>query len=467
MIRQMAERTRILVVDDERSMREMLSILLARHDYDVTTATSGNKAIRLLEGDDQFDLVITDLMMDRGSGIDVLETVKSQDPSCEVIVITAFGTTESAVEAMKKGAYDYLAKPFNVDEFLIIVRQALERRALIRENTDLRARVRGEYRFEDIVGRSAPMRDVIAICRKVSGSAATVLITGESGTGKEVAARAIHFGGERADKPFVPVNCGALPEQLMESEMFGHVRGAFTGATDDKQGLFTAADGGTVFLDEVAELAPPLQVKLLRVLQDRRVRPVGSNEELPVDVRVISASNRDLEQLVAAGSFRTDLFYRLNVITIAIPPLRERPEDIPPLITDLLARHAVETGTAVSRVSRAALLALAGYDFPGNVRELSNILERAATLADGERIELADLPDAVRHERRESAPVLLPQDGADLDNMLTHVEQRLIEQALDRVGGVQTKAASLLGLSPRSLRYRMSKLEIDSSDDDK
>jgi two-component system response regulator PilR (NtrC family) len=332
MIREMASRTRIMVVDDERSMREMLSILLKRHGYAVTSASSGNKAIAILEGGEQFDVVITDLMMDRGSGLEVLEAVKRTSPDCEVIVITAFGTTETAVEAMKKGAYDYIAKPFNVDEFLIVLRQALERRTLIRENLHLKARVKGKYRFEDIVGRSPAMKEVIAICRKVADSGSSVLISGESGTGKEVAARAIHFGGPRADKPFVPINCGALPEQLMESEMFGHVRGAFTGATEDKQGLFKAADGGTVFLDEVGELPQPLQVKLLRVLQDRSVRPVGASIETPIDVRVISATNRNIEELVDTGRFRTDLYYRLNVIAIAIPRLRERSEDIPQLI---------------------------------------------------------------------------------------------------------------------------------------
>jgi len=467
MMRQMERKIRILAVDDERSMREMLEILLKRQGFAVVTASTGHKARELLDAGERFDIVITDLMMDRGTGIDVIEAVKRNDPDCEVIVITAFGTTESAVEAMKKGAYDYIAKPFNVDEFLIIVRQALERRRLIRENTDLKARVEGRYRFEDIVGRSPAMKEVISVCRKVAESNATVLISGESGTGKEVAARAIHFGGTRAGGPFVAINCGALPEQLMESEMFGHVRGAFTGATEDKEGLFRAADGGTVFLDEVGELPPPLQVKLLRVLQDRSVRPVGSSQEVAVDVRVISATNRDLEDLVAAGRFRTDLFYRLNVIGLRIPALRERPEDIPPLIDELLERIELETGAKVSSVSQEGLRALLAYDYPGNVRELSNILERAATLVSGERIGIADLPESVRGGRRESSPMLLPDEGADLGETLADIERRLIAQALARTGGVRTRAAELLGLSLRSLRYRMEKLGIESSGDDK
>jgi two-component system response regulator PilR (NtrC family) len=448
-------------------MREMLEILLKRQGYEVVTASTGDRARALLAEGERFDVVITDLMMDHGTGLDVLDAVKERDTDCPVVVITAFGTTESAVEAMKKGAYDYIAKPFNVDEFLIILRQALERRALIRENIDLKARVEGRYRFEDIVGRSPAMKEVIAICRKVAESNATVLISGESGTGKEVAARAIHFGGARASGPFVPINCGALPEQLMESEMFGHVRGAFTGATEHEDGLFRAAHGGTVFLDEVGELPAPLQVKLLRVLQDRSVRPVGSSSEVPVDVRVISATNRDLEEAVSSGSFRTDLFYRLNVIGLYVPPLRERPEDIPPLIDALLKRIELETGARARVVSQQGLRALLAYDYPGNVRELSNILERAATLASGDRIELGDLPDSVRGERRESAPVILPDAGADLGDTLAEVERRLIEQALQRTGGVRTRAAELLGVSLRSLRYRMDKLEIDSQDDEK
>jgi len=463
----MGHEIRILAVDDERSMREMLEILLKRQGYTVVTASTGNKARELLEAGERFDIVITDLMMDRGTGIDVLDAVKEHDPECEVIVITAFGTTETAVEAMKKGAYDYIAKPFNVDEFLIIVRQALERRKLIRENIDLKARVEGRYRFEDIVGRSPAMKAVIAICRKVAESNASVLISGESGTGKEVAARAIHFGGARASGPFVPINCGALPEQLMESEMFGHVRGAFTGATADKDGLFKVADRGTVFLDEVGELPPPLQVKLLRVLQDRNVRPVGSSREIPVDVRVISATNRDIDELVREGRFRTDLFYRLNVIALHVPPLRERPEDIPPLVDELLGRVELETGSRVAGVSSRAMRMLVAHDYPGNVRELSNVLERAATLASGDSIDIDDLPESVRGERRESAPVILPDDGADLGDTLAHVEKRLIEQALAKTGGVRTRAADLLGVSLRSLRYRMEKLEIDSLDDEK
>jgi two-component system response regulator PilR (NtrC family) len=463
----MTSAARILVVDDERSMREMLSILLKRAGHDVTTATSGQKAKALLDAGERFDLVVTDLLMDRGGGLDVLAAVKAADPATEVIVITAFGTTESAVEAMKRGAWDYLAKPFGVDEFLIVVGQALERRALIRENNDLRARVRGEFTFADITGRSKAMRDVIGLCRKVTDSTASIIVSGESGTGKELIARAIHCGGPRAAGPFVAVNCGALPEPLMESELFGHVKGAFTGAAEDKPGLFRAADGGTLFLDEVGELPLPLQVKLLRVLQERTVRPVGGEDEHPIDVRLISASNRELADLVERGAFRTDLFYRLNVIQVRLPPLRERREDLPLLTDSLLARLAREAGTAAKTLSPAALRVLADHDWPGNVRELANVLERAATLADGERIEPGDLPGELSGSGRRTGRrtgIDLPEGGVDLEAALAAVERGLIEQALSRTNGNRTAAAELLGVSFRSLRYRLPKLGIDPGD---
>ncbi len=453
----------ILVVDDESSMREMVSVLLKRHKFEVTTAGSFDQVIELLEAGNHFDLVVTDLLMDGGGGIEVLSEVKKRHQSCEVIVVTAFGTAETAVEAMKKGAFDYITKPFNVDEFIIIVRQALERQALIRENIDLRARMRGEYRFADIVGRSQIMQDIIALCRKVADSTATVLISGESGTGKEVVARAIHFAGPRADKPFVAVNCGALPEQLMESELFGHTKGSFTGATEDKEGLFPSAQGGTIFLDEIGELPPPLQVKMLRVLQDRMVRPVGSSAEMSVNIRVIAATNQDLENQVKKGSFRTDLFYRLNVIRIKLPQLYKRKEDIPLLTEYLLSRLSSEQGIPPKRVTQDAMRVLLRYDYPGNVRELANILERAVTLATSDDIEASDLPADIGYplEANTSQLLTLPEDGINLDTTLESFEQSLIEQALERTNGVRTKAAELLGISFRSLRYRLSKLNLE------
>jgi two-component system, NtrC family, response regulator PilR len=463
----MKSKARILVVDDETSMREMVSILLKRNDYDVDTAASGLEVRELFEKGERFDLVVTDLLMDRGGGLEVLNSVKTMDSSCEVIVVTAFATPETAVEAMKNGAIDYVTKPFNVEEFLIIVRKALERRRLIRQNVDLRARVRGKYRFADIAGRSEAMQEVIDICRKVAGSPTTVLISGESGTGKEVVARAIHFASDRAEKPFIAVNCGALPEHLMESELFGHTKGAFTGATEDNEGLVRAGEGGTVFLDEIGELPLPLQVKLLRVLQDRMVRPVGASSEVDVDIRILAATNRDLKDQVEKGEFRKDLFYRINVIHIVIPPLRERREDIVPLIDQLLERFSVERDVPASFVKQDAMRLLIDYDYPGNVRELANILERAAILASSQRIEISDLPPelAVPLNREQLRVPDVTEDGIDLELSLADFERYLIEKALEQTGGVRTKAASLLGISFRSLRYRLSKLGF--VDDDK
>ncbi len=463
----MSDGIRILVVDDERSVREMISILLAREGYDITTAPNGDKAETLLEAGERFDLVITDLAMDKGDGLQVLSAVKDRDPHCPVILVTAFGSTESAVEAMKKGAHDYIEKPFNVDKFKLIVRNAIDHRTLIRENIDLRARVRGEFYFADIIGRSEPMRKVIALCKKVSDSAATVHIGGESGTGKEVVARAIHFDGPRTSQSFVAVNCGALPEQLMESELFGHVRGAFTGATEDKPGLFEVAHGGTLFLDEIGELPLPLQVKLLRALQEKTIRPVGAASEIPVDVRIISATNNDLQELVTQNRFRADLFYRLNVIQIIMPPLRDRVEDIPPLVEIFLSQLVEQIGSRVKGIGNAAMRALMAYRYPGNVRELKNILERSATLASGEQIELDDLPPAILTD--DQAPIqtgtTLPDDGVDLDATLAGLEKKLIAQALDRSQGAQKPAAELLGITVRSLRYRIDKPENGSHDE--
>ncbi len=459
----MTEKSKILLVDDERSMREMVSILLKRNGFEVVTARSGKQAKEILEQDKNFALVITDLVMDRGGGLEVLAAVKEMGLGIEVIVFTAFGTPETAVDAMKMGAFDYVSKPFNVDEFMITVNQAIAHRALIRENEDLRARVRGEFRFADIIGRSRAMSEVVALCKKVADSMAGVLITGESGTGKEVIARALHFSSRRAAAPFLPINCGALPEQLMESELFGHVKGAFTGASQDKEGIFTAASGGTVFLDEIGELPLPLQVKLLRVLQEKTVRPVGSSHEIPIDVRITAATNRDLWAQTEEGAFRKDLFYRLNVINVFIPPLKQRKEDIPLLVEHLLDRLASDYGMPKKSISQEAMRALMRYDYPGNVRELGNILERASALSSDSMINLEDLPSSLSRASilPEPPAAVLPERGINLDHVLADFEISLIEQALKRANGVRTKAAEILGVSFRSFRYRLSKLGIE------
>lgn len=458
----MTDAARILIVDDERSMREMVTILLKRNGFQVETARSGKQAIGMLDSAGPFDLIVTDLVMDRGGGLEILNAVKEQNLGIEVIVFTAFGTPETAVEAMKLGAFDYISKPFNVEEFMIVVRQALKHRALVRDNERLRAKVKGEYRFADVIGRSDAMQQVVELCKKVAPSIATVLITGESGTGKEVVARSLHFSGPRASAPFLPINCGALPEQLMESELFGHIKGSFTGAVDTKKGIFDAAKGGTVFLDEIGELPLPLQVKLLRVLQEKQIRPVGASEEIPVDIRVVAATNQDLKQLVADGGFRSDLYYRLNVINIEIPPLRKRQEDIPLLAEFLLKRIATEQGVPRKTLSRDAMKRLLDYAYPGNVRELGNFLERAATLAPGETIQVDGLPPELLGSDVSSAPQMmaLPDDGVNLDTVLADMERNLIEQALTRTHGVRNKAAALLKISFRSFRYRLDKLGI-------
>jgi two-component system response regulator PilR (NtrC family) len=449
----------ILVVDDERSMREFLEILLRQQGHEVSAAADVPGALaRLGEGD--VDLVVTDLRLGSGSGIDVLRAVKERTPAAEVIVVTAFATTENAVQAMKLGAYDYVLKPFKVDELKLVVEKALERRRLVAENRALRHRAGRTADPPEILGRSAAIEEVRALVEKVAGARTTLLITGESGTGKEVAARAIHARAGAA-APFVAVNCGALPEGLIESELFGHEKGSFTGATERKTGLFEVAGTGTLFLDEVGELSPPMQVKLLRALQERRIRRVGGSADIAVGARMVAATNRDLAEDVRAGRFREDLFYRLNVIQIRMPPLRERREDVPLFLDHFLDRFAAELARPRPRLSHEAQRLLEAYGWPGNVRELANVVERAVTLAEGEVIEPAVLPAAVSGAVALPAEAPdLPESGFDLQAHLDGIERRLLEQALQRAGGVKTEAARLLSLTFRSLRYRLAKYGI-------
>jgi two-component system response regulator PilR (NtrC family) len=457
----------ILVVDDEASMREFLEILLSKQGHRVSVAADAAAALRRVE-EGGVDLVVSDLRLGADSGIDVLRAVKERSPATEVVMVTAFATTENAIHAMKLGAYDYVLKPFKVDELVLVVQKALEHRALLQENRVLRHRVgRPRLGVPDIVGRSAAIEEVRALVDKVAPTRTTVLVTGESGTGKEVVARAIHDRGDRRDQPFVAVNCGAIPEGLIESELFGHEKGSFTGATDAKAGLFEVAGSGTLFLDEVAELPAHLQVKLLRALQERRIRRVGGKADVAVDARIVAATNRDLQDEVRAGRFREDLFYRLNVIQLRMPPLRARREDIPLFLGHFLARFAVEAGKAEMRFSADAERRLCAYDYPGNVRELANVVERAVTLADGPEIGVADLPPALRAPAGTPAGAApqdgadLPEDGLDLQAHLDAIERHLLEQALARAGGVKTGAARLLSLTFRSLRYRLAKFGID------
>jgi two-component system, NtrC family, response regulator PilR len=468
---------RVLLVDDEPGLREMLSILLRREGYDVVPCPGFVRAREAIgSSPSPFALVLTDLVMPDGNGLDLLTKAKERNDATQVIVMTAHSTVEHALEAMRRGAYDFVAKPFSNAELRLLVGRALEKNEIVAENARLRAKLAADHPVDplDVLGKSAPMRAIADVIRRVASSKTTVLVTGESGTGKERIARAIHQSSERAPKPFLVVNCGALPENLMESELFGHEKGAFTGAAGKHAGLFRDADGGTVLLDEIGELPLALQVKLLRVLQERKVRPVGATAELPVDVRVVAATNRDVEKDVAEGKFRQDLYYRLNIIRIELPPLRSRSEDLPALVEVFVHRFAEEQGKHIRGLAPEALRALLAYGFPGNVRELENALERAVALCQAPTIGLGDLPPSIAGTAASPAPTLLslPDQGCDLDAVMAEAERRLILQALERTGGVRTQAAKLLGVSFRSLRYRLAKLGLevgeptDESDDE-
>ncbi len=449
---------RVLVVDDEKSMRDLLSITLERAGYDVGLADGGEAAVEAIRRE-TFDAIITDLRMPKVDGLEVLRAAKDASPDTAVLVITAVASTETAVEAMKLGAYDYITKPFKLDEVNLIIQNALERKRLRDENLYLRKQLQTRHRFENIIGKSPQIVAVFDTIRKIADSPATAMITGESGTGKELVARAIHFNSHRRDKPFVSVNCGAIPEGLMESELFGHVKGSFTGAVSNKVGLFSAAEGGTLFLDEITEIPPLLQVKLVRAIQMREIRRVGDTKDLRTDVRLIAASNRELETAVREGVMREDLFYRLNVLPIDLPPLRERREDIPLLVAHFLQKFNKDLGKEVRAVSPEALAVLERYHWPGNIRELENVIERAMVLGAGDVLGVDSLPESVRRGRpaRGQESIELPEEGIDLDSTLDDLERRYLQRALERTGGVQTKAAELLRMTFRQFRYKLQK----------
>jgi two-component system response regulator PilR (NtrC family) len=453
--------TRVLVVDDEPGLRYVLEVTFRRQGHEVIAVPGVRAAIEALRQNPQpFPLVLTDLVMPDGSGIDVLSAAKQRSEATEVIVMTAHSTVEAAIDAMRKGAYDFVTKPFSPAEIFAIAEKALEKSSIVIENQRLKAHLeRFEPDAREQLGVSAAMERVAALIDKIAPMRTTVLITGESGTGKERVARLLHEKSDRAQKPFVVVNCGALPEALMESELFGHEKGAYTGAAGRSLGLFREAEGGTLLLDEVGELPPSLQVKLLRVLQERKVRAVGGQAEVAVDARVLAATNRDVEADVREGRFRQDLYYRLNVIRIELPPLRAREGDVPRLAERFMRRFAAELGKEVRGLTPDALRALDAYAFPGNVRELENMMERAVALAAGPAIGLGDLPVVVAGLPASAAPLLaeLPAEGCNLDDVLNEVERRLILQALSRTGGVRKAAAQLLGVTFRSLRYRLAK----------
>ena len=463
---------RILVVDDELSMRQFLEILLLKEGYDVTTAAGGADAIRCLD-EAPFDLVVTDVKMPDVDGLKVLAKSRDVDPDTIVIMITAFASMESAIQAMNIGAYDYITKPFKVEEIRHIIRNALEKKRLVSENILLRRELKSRYQFGNIIGSSKKMLEIFDLLQRVAAGRTSVLISGESGTGKELVARAIHFNSPRREEAFVTVNCGAIPENLLESELFGHKKGSFTGAISNKLGLFTAADGGTIFLDEVGELPLPLQVKLLRVLQEKLLRPLGEVQDVPVDVRVLSATNKNLEREVAAGQFREDLFYRLNVVGIEIPPLRERREDIPVLAQYFLEKYSKELEKDVVKISEEAMTLLEAYDFPGNVRELENLIERCVALEKSTVIFPEALPPNLTISaagRVNPFEIEIPPDGINLEKVIGEIERDLLVKALAKAGGVRKKAAQLLNVTFRSLRYRLDKYGIlpdeDGEDDE-
>jgi two-component system response regulator PilR (NtrC family) len=452
--------TRVLVVDDERSMRELLAITLRQAGYVVTLAGGGEAAIEHIRRE-AFDLVVTDLRMQETDGMAVLRAALEHAPETVVVVVIAYASTETAVEAMKLGAYDYVTKPFKLDEIRVKLANALERKRLKEENRALRRQLGKERPFDNFVGKSPRMQAVFDVIRKTADSGSTVMVTGESGTGKELVARALHAASSRCDGPFVSVNCGAVPETLMEAELFGHVKGAFTGAIASSEGLFSSADSGTLFLDEITEIAPSLQVKLLRAIQERQVRRIGDVRDIAIDVRLIAASNRDLTKAVADGVLREDLFYRLNVIPIQIPPLRERREDIPALVAHFIQKVATAQDKAVRTVSPEALALLEAHQWPGNIRELENVIERAMVLGSGAVINVDVLPADLRQPGLAGdVPVDLPATGLDLEATLARIEQRYIEMALERTSGVQTRAAELLKVSFRQFRYKLRKHSV-------
>jgi DNA-binding NtrC family response regulator len=466
----------ILIVDDERSMRELLAIVLRREGYEVLLAENGRAAIDVLERG-PIDLLISDIKMPDLSGVEVLRAAKKVDQDILGIMITAFASTETAVEAMRLGACDYLSKPFDIDLLKMKVREKVENRQLRQENVLLKRTLGLSHQFSNIIGRSAAMLDVFKMIETIARTNSTILITGESGTGKGLVAQAVHFHSLRREKPMVSLNCGAMPETLLESEMFGHMRGAFTGADSNKKGLLEVAEKGTIFLDEIGEMSAVMQVKLLRVLQERKFRRVGGLEELTADIRVIAATNQDLEKAVAEGRFREDLFYRINVIPIVLPPLRDRREDIPVLAQHFLRIYAAKNNRRLDGFSEEALDCLEAYAWPGNVRELENVVERAVVLARGARVEAAELPDSVvdrsvmivRGDEATSAEAAAPGEGffkIKLGTPLAEVEARVLEETLRMTKGNKTLAARILGIDTTTVFRKLKAGEAEKSGGD-
>lgn len=461
----MTELAQILLIDDEPHNREALALLLTGTGYQVDAVGTGEEALKVLQ-QTPYAVVITDLFLPGVSGIDILKRIKTDYPYTNVILITGNASAETAVEAMKEGAFDYITKPVDFEKLKILVAKALEKSQLVAENLYLRQQLRGKYRFDNIIGHSPAMQKVFSRLEKIVHTDSTILVLGDSGTGKELVARAIHFNGTRRNKSFVAINCGAIPAELLESELFGHVRGAFTGAIADKPGKFEVADGGTIFLDEIGTMPASLQMKLLRVLQEQEIERVGSSKRTKLNVRVISATNSNLEAGVRDGRFREDLYYRLNVIPIHLPPIRERREDIPLLARHFLQKSCTEMKRNLMTLTPAAMQAMIDYDWPGNVREMENVIERSVALTDGEVIEKRDLPPnfggdeeglqvGPRHPR-------VTEKGIDMPAVVTEIERGMILEAMGLAGGVKAKAANLLGINRTTLVEKIKRLDLNA-----
>jgi two-component system response regulator PilR (NtrC family) len=456
----MSDKGTVLVVDDEEVMRDILGSLLTKEGYRVKLAATGEEGLEVGRAE-PVDVAIVDVMLPDMSGIEVLDGLKRADPEMVVVMITAFASVETAITAMKMGAFDYITKPFKNDEVLVVVSNGAHQRRLVNENRTLKQALSSQQRFDVLVGKARKMQEVYSLIQQVAPSRSTVLVSGESGTGKELVAKAIHNNSTRRDKAFVTVNSGSLPNDLLESNLFGHVKGAFTGAVSPKKGLFEVASGGSIFFDEIGTVHLETQAKLLRVIQEKEFMRLGGVDTIKVDVRIIAATNTDLKQLVEQGGFREDLYYRLNVINVVLPALRERKEDIPLLVNHFLVKYGEENGRPNLTLEREALQALVEYDWPGNVRELENVIERAVVLAEGNSIDRRLIPDHIRATPSFRVPqVVVPEEGISFREVITDFEKKLIESSLETSGGVQKKAAQLLGLKPTTLNEMIKRYNI-------
>jgi DNA-binding NtrC family response regulator len=452
---------KILFVDDEKSILELLKKVFIKKGYSVKTSISAAKAFELIDEND-FDLILTDIRLPQKSGMDILKYVMKKKPEIPVIMMTAYGTIKQAVEAFKIGAVDYVVKPFDIEELKIVVAHGLEKRKLKEENILLKRELKDKFNIENIIGKSKIMQELFNLIKKISATDSTVLIYGESGTGKEIAARAIHINSHRKDKPFVTINCGALPENLLESELFGHAKGSFTGAIAEKKGMFEVAEKGTLFLDEVGEMSPSTQVKLLRALQERKIRKVGGVKEIDTDVRIIAATNQDIKQRIKEGRFREDLFYRLNILYFEMPPLRKRREDVPLLVSHFLEKYCKKMGRKMKRLVPEVISVLESYYWPGNVRELENVIERIVAIEERGTVTLGSLPKEIVSPQSSLEEDLVLQDGFSLNKKLDETSRSYLQKALKISEGSLKKTASLLGLNYRSLRYLIEKFGLKS-----